>query len=200
MLVPEAGFRSRRENIFVSTSVAGIRNGSICFGALGAAMGLGLGMVGGLTGRSIGRAVIAGLTGLILGGSAGVALTQLILPIYYGHSTSGDITYSLLVHGGIWAGAAAAAGLAFAIGRDGWRGVPRAILGAVAAALLATVLYDFVGGILNPMASTDRPISLTWETRLLARLLVTMLVAVGVVLCAGSTGKSKAASPSGSHG
>ena len=182
-LIPEAGFQSKNEKRFVSQTVAGFRNGSICFGALGAAMGLGLGMTGGLARRSTVRAVIAGTTGLTLGGAAGVALTQLMLPVYYEHSRSSDITYSLIVHGGIWAGVAATAGLAFAIGWVGWRGVLRGVLGAVAGALVATVVHEIAGGILFPLASTDRPISQTWETRLMARLLVSMLAAAGVVLC-----------------
>jgi hypothetical protein len=196
LLVPEAGFKSREQKVYVSTSVAGIRNGTICFGALGAALGLGLGIAGGLARRSNRRATIAGATGLFVGGVAGVALTRVILPIYYEHSASADITYSLIVHGGIWAGLAAAAGLAYALGRVGWSGVSRGVLGAVVAAVLATVTYDFAGGILFPMASTERPISLTWQTRLLARLLVTMSVAVGVALCAEPASSTAGASAS----
>jgi hypothetical protein len=196
LLVPEAGFQSRNEKTYVSPSIAGFRNGSISFGALGAAMGFGFGVAGGLSRRSIPRAIIAGVTGLFMGGGTGVALTRLVLPIYYEHSGSSDITYPLIIHGGIWAGVAAVAGVAFAIGRAGWRGVPRGILGAIAGALIATVIYDFAGGIFFPLASTDRPISQTWGTRLLARLLVTILVASGVVLCAGPTDGVAAADPS----
>jgi hypothetical protein len=186
-LVPEAGFQSKKEKIVVLPSVAGIRNGSISFGALGAALGLGLGLAGGLIRRSVLRAVLAGATGLLLGGGAGVALTRLILPVYYEHTRNGDVTYSLMVHAGVWVAVAAAAGLAFAIGLGGWRGVPRVMLGAAGAALLATVIYEFAGGLLFPRALTDRPISQTWESRLVARLLVTVLVAAGVVLGAEST-------------
>jgi len=193
-LVPEAGFQNKKEKITVEPSVAGIRNSSISFGALGAALGLGLGMAGGLIRRSVPRAVMAGATGLLLGGGAGVALSRLILPVYYEHSRGGDITYSLMAHAGIWAGAAAAAGLAFAIGLAGWRGVLRGMVGGAAAALFATVIYEFAGGILFPLALTDRPISQTWESRLVARLLVTVLVAAGVVLCAESTGGRQGAS------
>lgn len=191
MLIPEAGFQSKKENILVSPSVAGIRNGTICFGALGAVMGLGMGIAGGLIRRSIGRAALAGATGLLVGAGVGVALTQCILPIYYEHATAGDITYSLLVHAGIWTSVAAAAGLAFAVGQGAWRGVTRAILGSAAAGLLAAVIYEFAGGIMVPTALTDRPISQTWETRLMARLLVTLLVAAGVVLCAEPPGAVK---------
>jgi len=192
-LIPEAGFQSKKEKITVLPSAAGIRNASISFGALGAALGLGLGLAGGLITRSVPRSVLAGATGLLLGGGAGVALSRLILPVYYEHSSGGEITYSLMVHAGVWVAVAAAAGLAFGIGLGGWRGVLRGMLGGAGAALLATVIYEFAGGILFPLALTDRPISQTWESRLSARLLVTVLVAAGVVLCAKSTGGAKGA-------
>jgi hypothetical protein len=184
MLIPEAGFQAKDQKIYVSSSVAGIRNGSISFSALGAALGMALGIAGGLTRRSTRGAIIAGTIGLLVGGAAGVALTRVILPIYYEHTGSGEITHTLMVHGGIWSGLAAVAGLAYGMGRAGWRGVPRGVLGAFVAALLATVVYDFASGILFPMAATERPVSLTWQTRLLARLLVTLSVAAGVVACA----------------
>ena len=117
----------------------------------------------------------AGATGLLLGGGVGAALSWLILPIYYAHSTGGELSYSLLVHGGIWLAVGAAAGLAFGIGLGGSvRCAPRGT-GEACAALLAAVIYEFAGGILFPQALTDRPLSQTWESRLLARLLVTLI-------------------------
>ncbi len=193
-LVPEAGFRSKATKIGVSQSVAGTRNGVVSFGVLGAAMGLGLGLAGGLIRRSVPGAVAAGATGLLLGGAAAVAVSRLILPVYYEHSKDSDLTYSLMVHGGVWAAVGAAAGLAFGIGQPGWRGLLRGMLGGAGAALLAAVIYEFAGGLLFPVAFTDRPISQTWESRLVARLLVTALTAAGVVLAAEPTGGPKDAS------
>ena len=120
------------------------------------------------------------MTGLLLGGGVGAGLSRLILPIYYEHSAGGELTYSLMVHGGIWVAVGAAAGLAFGIGLGGWSDAIRGMSGrAGCAALLAAVIYEFAGGILFPQALTDRPISQTWETRLFARLLVTVLTAAG---------------------
>jgi hypothetical protein len=179
-LVPEAAYENKKEHVHVALSVAGIRNGIISFGALGAATGLALGLAGGLIARSALRAIGAGATGMLLGGGVGAALSQLILPIYYNHSTSGELTYSLMVHGGIWTAVGATAGLAFGIGLGGWRAALSGMLGGACAALLAAVIYEFAG-ILFPLALTDRPISQTWQSRLLARLLVAGLTAVGVV-------------------
>jgi hypothetical protein len=187
-LVPEASYENKKEHIHVALSVAGIRNGTISFAALGAVTGLALGLAGGLIGRSNLRALAAGAIGLVLGGGGAAALSWVILPVYYEHSTSGELTYSMLVHCGVWAAVGAAAGLAWGIGLGGWREALRSLLGGACAALLASVIYEFAGGILFPRALTDRPISLTAETRLLARLIVTVMVAAGVVLAARSPG------------
>jgi hypothetical protein len=181
MLVPEAGYENKKENIHLQADVAGIRNATISFGALGAALGLSLGIAGGLIGRSFPRAILAGLAGLLVGGGACAGLANR------------DITYALIVHAGAWVGAGAAAGLAFAIGLGKWRDLPRAALAAAGAALIATVIYEFGGGILFPDALTERPVSQSWASRLLARLIVAVLVAAGVVLSAPSTGEAKGA-------
>ena len=171
--------------------MAGLRNGMISFGASAAATGLGLGLAGGLIKRSVARTALAGATGLLLGGGAGVVLSRLILPFYYEHPQGLDITHALMVHGGIWVGVGAAAGLAFGMGPGGWQGVLRGALGGAGAALLATVIYEFAGGILFPLAFTDRPISQTWESRLVARLLVAVLIAAGALLSLDATRQQK---------
>jgi hypothetical protein len=193
MLVPEAGYQDKKEKINILPEAAGIQNCYYSFGALGAGMGLGLGMAGGLIRQSVLRATMAGAAGVLLGAGAGLESTRLILPVYYAHDKSGEIVYSLMVHAGVWAIVAAAAGLTFAIGLGEWRRAPSTILGAAAAALLAALIYEFGGGMLFPFALTDRPISQTWVSRLLARVVVTVMVAAGVVLSAQPTGGRKSA-------
>ena len=71
--------------------------------------------------RSAPRALIAGAIGLLLAGVAGAALSQAILPVYYEHSATGELTYSLMViaeSGQPWA---PRPGLACGIGLGGWR-------------------------------------------------------------------------------
>jgi hypothetical protein len=192
-LVPEAGYENKKENVHLQPEVAGIRNATVSFGVLGAALGLGLGLAGGLIGRSVVRAIMAGVAGLVVGGGTGAGLALVLTPLYYRQAAASDITYALIVHAGAWVGAAAAAGLAFAIGVGKWRDLPRTVLAAASAAFIATVIFEFGGGILFPDALTDRPVSHTWVTRLVARLIVAVLVAAGVVLSAGSTGEAKLA-------
>jgi hypothetical protein len=132
---------------------------------------------------SVRWASLAAVIGLVLGGAAAVGTAGLTLPIYYEHLKFNDLTYSLLVHGGTWTATGGAAGLAFGLGMGGWGRMLRCLLGGAGAALLAAVIYEFVGIVRFPLAMTDRPLAKTWEMRLLARLLVALLAAVGAVLC-----------------
>jgi hypothetical protein len=185
-IMPERGRMAARGEIVTPPSVIGTHNGIVSFGALGAALGLGMGLTGGIVRRSFLSACLAGLMGLCLGGGAGVVTSWLIIPIFYKHITDDDLTYSLMTHGGIWTAVGGTAGLAFALGLGGWGRIARAMLGGVGAALLATLIYEVAGGILSPFAMTNLPVSVTWQSRLAARLLVAVLVVVGVVLSAGS--------------
>jgi hypothetical protein len=153
---------------------------------LGALMGLGLGAAGGLIGRSSRRASLAGVAGLILGGLAGAGMARWLVPIYYDNLSAGDLTYSLEVNGGIWGAVGAAAGLAFGLGRGGPGRMLRLAVAGLAAGGLAMALFVFAGSILDPRAMADRPVSLTPASRLTARLLLSLLVAVGLGLSDGS--------------
>ena len=88
----------------------------------------------------------------------------------------------MLVHGRIWGGVSLAAGLAFGLGLGGGRSsIARAAAGGLLGALLAALLFEAIGAIAFPMAATTRPLSLTPGSRLLAKLLVSILSSAGVV-------------------
>jgi hypothetical protein len=61
----------------------------------------------------------------------------------------------------------------------------RTTLGGAGVALLATAVYEFAGGILFPLALSNRPVSVTWQSRLSAQLLVAVLVTADVIASAG---------------
>ena len=111
----------------------------------GAALGLGLGLAGGLIRRSVLWTVLAATIGLVLGGLAGAGVAWLTLPVYYKHLKSDDLAYSLLVHGGTWTaiGDDCRPGVRIRPGRLG--PMRRCLLGAAAGALLATVIYELAG-------------------------------------------------------
>jgi hypothetical protein len=179
-LIREAGLAAKGR-VVRSPTVDGIRNGMVSFGAQGAALGLGLGLAAGLARRSVRSGIVAGVIGLVLGGAAGAGAARLLMPFYYANVRANSPVYSLIVHGGIWAAVGAAAGLAFGMGLGGRDRTIRALLGGVGGALVATVVYELAGILLFPLAQTDRPISLTPATRLLARLIVAVFVAWAAV-------------------
>jgi hypothetical protein len=164
-----------------------LKNACVAFGWLGAILGLALGFAGGMTRRSTAAAGKAAALGLILGGCSGVGLSLFLLPIYERNRDmiSDDMVLPILIHCGIWGGIGASTGLAFGIGRGGGRQIVNSLCGALVGALVASVLFDILGALLFPVAQTARPISVTSGTRLLARLLVAMLAAVGAMKSLG---------------
>ena len=93
------------------------------------APGLGLGLVGGLIHRSLLRGVMAGAAGLVLGGVTGVLTARVLALVYYKNLSGDDLTYSLIVHGGVWGAVGAVGGLAFGLGLGGWDRLARATVG-----------------------------------------------------------------------
>jgi hypothetical protein len=170
-------------------SIADTRNAALAFGALGGLLGLALGAAGGLACRSLRAAGWAGLTGLVLGAAAGVGLAMLVGPWVFKLSTRPDLPawldpegmiLPMLIHGAIWCAIGAAGGLALAVGLGlGPRAMGRAMLGGLLGAALATVIYEVAGAQFFPLAQTTNLIATSSWARLLARLLVTVLVAFG---------------------
>jgi hypothetical protein len=85
------------------------------------------------------------------------------------------------MHGLIWGLAGAVAGLAFAIGLGQPRLGGRLVLAGFAGAALGAIASESIGAGFFPFAETDEPISETWPTRLMARLLVAVGAAVGII-------------------
>lgn len=191
-MIPETGAGTRGGNTRTLPSVLASRNAMVSFAILGAALGLSLGSAGGMVRRSVRWASLAAVLGLVLGGLTGLAAAQLTLPIYYAHLQANDLTDSLLVHGGTWTALGGAAGLAFGWGMGGWGRMLRCLLGGAGAALLAAVIYEFLGVTLFPLAMTDRPLARTSAVRLLAPLLVAVLAASGALLGAGRDARAGA--------
>lgn len=165
-------------------TVAATRNGALAFGVLGLFLGGCLGLAGGLARRSS-VAVAAGGLGSVLGFAAGVGASLALLPFCIASRfryPENDLLISFLMHGAIWGLLGAVAGLAFAIGlgeRNLW---VRALTAGLAGALVGAVAFDLIGAVAFQGAKTDDPISRTWVTRLMARLLVTVATAAAVSL------------------
>jgi len=170
---------------FEDQSAADFKNAILAFGVLGGVLGLVLGMAGGLARKSTRAGVRAAAAGLVLGSLMGVGASLVLLPVYFRaldreqEELSRDLILPLMVHGGIWAATGLAGGLAFGIGLEvGRTRIVNAGLGGLIGAALGAALYIVIGAAAFPGYTTTSPLSVTWETRLLARLLVATLAAV----------------------
>ena len=92
-----------------------------------------------------------------------------------------DLALALRTHGGIWLAVGAAAGLALGLGLGGGTRVARAFFGGILGAALATVIYEFAGALVFPMAQTFRPMAMELGPRLLAHLSVALCVSAGAL-------------------
>ncbi len=166
-------------------SVADVWNAALAYAALGGCLGGCLGLAGGLARRSWTAAAAAGLLGLLLGAGlpAGVSLVTLkAFSEARVHVPDYDIALSMAMHGLIWGLIGGASGLAFAVGTGGrGRLAPAALMGLLGA-VLGAVAFDLVGAAFFMQADTGDPISTTWPSRLMARLMVALLTAAGVIL------------------
>ncbi len=163
-----------------------VKNSALTFGVLGACLGICLGAAGGLARGSTRAAVIGGSVGAVLGSAAGAGLTLAVLP---GFLVAGmdyfeyDLIIAMAMHGLIWGVLGAAAGLAFAVGEGDWRLIGRAVTAGGLGGLVGAITFELIGGMYFAAAETSDAISLTWQTRLMARLLVSLGTAAAIVLC-----------------
>jgi hypothetical protein len=169
-------------------AIANGRNGAVAFGALGGILGLVLGLAGGLSRRSPTAALIAGLVGLVLGTVAGALPAFGVMPWQWDHRNDDpgtlDLSMPLMTCAALWTGLGATAGLAYGLGRAGFRPGPlfSATLGGVIGAVLGTAFYEVVGALAFPFDHTAYPISLSTVTRLLARVSVAGFATLGTLL------------------
>jgi hypothetical protein len=164
------------------------KNATVAFALLGGILGLVLGLAGGMARSAVRAGLGAALIGLLLGMIATGGTSLLALPIYnrivdrYEDKISLNIAIPLLMHGAIWGVAGAVGGLALGIGTGGRSRIVRGLIGGLVGAWLGAVAFEVLGGFVFPLAETVQPLSLTWDSRLLARSLVTILAAGGAAL------------------
>jgi hypothetical protein len=168
-------------------NVAATKNAALAFGLLGLCLGSGLGIAGGLARKSAPAAIRGGLLGAGLGLALGGALSLGLLPLFlrqqerYADNELLVLIISLVMHALIWGLLGAIAGLAFAVGWENPRLSRRASAAGFVGAVVGTVVFELAGGLLFPLAATHQPISESWPTRLMARLLVSLATAGALV-------------------
>ena len=106
------------------------------------------------------------------------------MPYYLTHVNrdADDLLLPLLTHAGIWAPIGAAAGLAYGGGFGGLRGALSTLLGGLLGAMIGTLVFEVIAPFAFPLAKTGEPISVTWGSRLFARLAVAIFTAAGASL------------------
>ena len=163
---------------------AAVKNGALAFGVLGGCLGVCLGAAGGLArgprGRPSWRTPRRG-AGIGPGAGLSLALLPWFLEARFDYLEY-DLIISLVMHGLIWGLLGASAGLAFAIGMGERRLLGRALIAGCLGGLLGAIIFELVGAMYFTAAETGNPISLTWPTRLMARLFVTLGTAAAIVL------------------
>jgi hypothetical protein len=176
------------EPTLATRAAATARNGALAFALLGGCLGFLLGFAGGLASRSVSRGLSAGIIGLFLGAALGACLPLALLVPYFRFQQwrySDDLLVPLAMHATLWGPLGAVGGLAFGVGlASGNRG--RLILLALLGACLGAALYEVLGAMIDPLAETTEPMSGTWPTRLIARLLVALGTG-GAISLAGLT-------------
>ena len=177
--------------------VAQILDATLVFGAFGVILGLALGLAGG-SARGPGRSALRGaIVGSILGGTVAAVMTPVLLLIYYAffNPDTNELIVGLLFQVAISAAVGAAGGSAFGLGLGTRDIAVRAAVGGLLGAATGALVYQMAGAVAFPLAETSSPISATWGTRLLARVAVATLAAVGVAMGVLDRGKEAIASP-----
>ena len=171
---------------FADQSSADFRNATLAFAVLGGFMGGVLGIAGGLAARrSTAAGTKAAAVGVVFGSLVGAICSLGLLPVYFRaldvaqEQLSRDLVLPLMIHCGIWAACGLAAGIVFGLGLGvGMAQVARSGIGGLIGAALGACIYELTGAMVFADHMTTNPLSLTWSTRLLARLLVATLSAV----------------------
>lgn len=162
-----------------------VKNAALAFAMQGACLGLALGLAGGLARGSARAGAAAGLAGAAIGAALALGAAAALQPVYY-QSLQLDrveqgLTVPMLVHGGIWGAAGLAGGLAFGLGTGGGRSsIARAAVGGLVGVLLAAFVFEATAAMAFPKAATTRPLSLTPESRLMAKMMASLLSAAGI--------------------
>ena len=177
-----------------------VKNAALAFAVQGACLGLALGLAGGLARGSGRAAAAAGLAGAVLGAALALGASAALQPVYYRNvqldQVEQDLTVPMLVHGGIWGAAGLAGGLAFGLGLGGGRStLARAAVGGLVGVLLAAFVFEATAAMAFPKAATTRPLSLTPGSRLMAKMLASLLSAAGIAVLLANRPAAPASGP-----
>jgi hypothetical protein len=154
------------------------------FTTMGGCLAVAMGLAGGLARRSALAAGSAAIAGLVLGTATAGGLAYILVANFYKHHDpqSNDLVLPLLTHCAIWSAAGAIGGLAFGLGLGGRGRWKATVMGGLAGAAAATIVYELAGALAFASSKTDLPLSDSSITRGMAQLLTATFAAAGAVL------------------
>src|SRR5262249_8977291 len=103
-----------------------------------------------------------------------------------------ELLLPLLTHGAIWSTVGAIAGLMFGLGLGGKGRWMATLVGGLAGAAAATIIYEIVGALAFASSKTDLPVSSSIASRGMAHLLVAILSVGGAAWALRPSPKKKA--------
>jgi hypothetical protein len=161
-----------------------VNSAAATFAVTGGFLGLALGLAGGIARRSASAGSGSAILGLLLGAAAPAVVAKVLLPIFFKrfNPSSNELMLSLLTVGAIWLSVGAAGGLAFGValgGRGRWKAT---LVGGIAGAAVAAIVYEIAGALAFPAGKTDLPLATSLPARAMAHILVAILTAAGAVL------------------
>jgi hypothetical protein len=168
----------------------------LTFTSLGGFLGLAMGLAGGLARRSASAGARAAIVGLLLGTSVTAPLSLALVSYFFKthDPQSNNLLLPLLTHGALWSAVGAIAGLAFGLGLGGKGRWKATLVGGLAGAAAATIIYEIVGALAFASSKTDLPLSASIASRGMAHLLVAILSAVGAAWASRQSPRRGAAS------
>jgi hypothetical protein len=177
-------------------NAATVKNSRLAIAIFGGAMGLALGVAGGIASHSVWRTVLVGVVGAGAAVAVGLLGARYGLHSYYARLVPdpNDYLTPIRVHAAIWGGLGAVGGLAFGLGFGSLRRLPLAVVGAGVGALLATALFHVLGGLVLEEAQVTDPVATSSLVRLVSYMLVALLTAAGAA--GGALGSRSAPAPS----
>jgi hypothetical protein len=150
---------------------------------LGAALGMTLGLAGGLSRKSIRAAEISGLAGLLFGASLGFTVPWELLPILFNLGLGPPHpAFPSLIHTAMYASIGGVAGLAFGAGLCGFGGAVKGLPAGALGAILGAITYNVVHTIVCPYEWDFSPLPQVARSRLFADLCAALPAIACIVL------------------
>lgn len=174
------------------TPPAETKNAATTFGLLGAALGVSLGLVGGLARRSPRSGLVALPIGVVAGVAAGGAMAALMVPIFYRllDPESASLLVPILTLCAMLGALGAAGGLALGVGLGERGAIARASLGGLAGGVVGALVFEVVLAMQFPLMRILDPIAVERTPRLLMHLTGAVLIAVCAALGVQRRGKT----------